>query len=169
MAIGVLGVDMPVAPRHISSNPLDGDPLVAEEVRAMHDFGQRTGLPGDLVDRHLPAATPAATGRRERVHHLLGEQHEGVMVMAMMEEVTPTVLDLLQGITHMRELFEVQDVGHPEPQEIAIEANGLLHISDVEAEVAQPADLEGLLQHHAADVIGLLSGSRGSHGLLLYW
>src|SRR5215218_8780013 len=167
MAFGVLGVDVPVAPWHVSSNPLDRDPLVPEEVRAMHDFSQRTGLPGNLVDRHLPAATPAATGRRERVHHLLGEQHESVMVMAMMEEVTPTVLDVLQGITHVRELFEVQDVRYPEPQEIAIEVYCLLHIGDVEAKVAQPADLEGLLQHHAADVIGLLCGSCGSHGLPL--
>jgi hypothetical protein len=92
-----------------------------------------------------------------------------VMIMAMMEEVTPTVLDVLQGITHVRELFEVQDVRYPEPQEIAIEVYCLLHIGDVEAEVAQPADLEGLMQHDAADVMGLLCGSRGRHGLLLSW
>src|SRR5262245_41268634 len=137
MAIGVLGIDVPVAPRHVSSDPLDRDPLVAEEVRAMHDFGKRTGLPGDLVDRHLPASTAAATGSRECVHYLLGEQHEGVMVMAMMEEITPTVLDVLQSIPHMWELFEVEDVGYPEPQEIAIEVYCLLHLGDVEAEMAQ--------------------------------
>src|ERR671925_216517 len=45
--------------------------------------------------------------------------------------------------------------------------NRLLHIGDVEAEVPEPADFERLLQHHAADVIGLLHGSRGRHGFLL--
>src|SRR5262245_21747713 len=102
MTIRVLGIDMPVAPRHVASDSLDGDALVAEVVGAMHDFGQRAGLPGNLVDRHLSATTASPTGRHERIHHLLGKQHKGVMVMAVMEEVTSTVFDGLQRLTHVR-------------------------------------------------------------------
>ena len=35
----------------------------------------------------------------------------------------------------------------------------LLHLGDVEAEVAQPPNLEGPVEFHTADVIGALLGS----------
>jgi hypothetical protein len=89
---------------------------------------------------------------------LPGEQDKGVVVVATMEEVAPAVLDVLQGLTHVWELFEIQDIRGLEAQEIAIKMHCLVDVGDVEAKVAETANFEGLSQHHATDVIALLRG-----------
>jgi hypothetical protein len=86
------------------------------------------------------------------------------MVMAAMEKIATAVLDMLQRLAHVRDLFEVQDVGDPEPQKVSIEVYRPWHVGHVEPEVAQSPNLEGPLQHDASHVIGLL---RARHGVLL--
>ena len=96
MAVRVVGIDVPVAPRHVPPNPLDADALFLKEVGAVHHLGQRSCLPGNLVDGDLALAAATAAGRYESVHDIAGEQHKGMVVAAVGEEKAPSILDVGQ-------------------------------------------------------------------------
>ena len=75
-----------------------------------------------------------------------------MVVAAVAGEVTRRLAD--DGALLRRQaLAEARNVGDLEAQEVDVEVAGFLHVDDVEAEVAQAPDLEGAVQHDAADVV----------------
>jgi len=48
---------------------------------------------------------------------------------------------------------EIGLVGHREAEQIAVELAGLFQLVDIEAEMAEAADLERPLEQHAADIV----------------
>jgi hypothetical protein len=147
VAVGVVHVDVPVAPRHVAPHALDGDALILEIRVGVHDLLEAAALPGDLVDRHLGREFPIGPV----VQHLLVEEHEGVVVGSVAHEVAARIAEVV-ALGRPRHLAEVQDVGVLEAEEVAVEIPRLVHPDRVEAEVAEPPDLERSRQQHATHV-----------------
>jgi hypothetical protein len=54
-----------------------------------------------------------------------------------------------------RRAREIGEVGDLEAEEVAVELAALLDLVEVEAEMAEPADLERPVEHDAADIVAL--------------
>ena len=163
MAVRVIDIHVPVAPGHVAAHALDGDALVLEVRVGVHDLFQAAALPGDLVDRHLRREFPIGPV----VEHPLVEEHEGVVVRPVAHEVAAGVAEVV-ALGRPRHLAEIQDVRVLEAEEVAVEVARLVHPDRVEAEVAEPPDLERPLQQHAADVEAIAVGCHGPFLLPCY-
>ena len=147
VAVRIVDVHVPVAPRHVPSHALDGDALVLEIGVGVHDLPEAAALPGDLVDGHLGRELPVGAV----IQHFLVEQDEGMVVRAVAHEVAACVAEVV-ALGSPRHLPEVEDVGMFEAEEVPVEVTRLVHPNRVEAEVAEPPDLERSSQQHSADV-----------------
>ena len=79
-----------------------------------------------------------------------------MVVATVVHEVALGLLDALEGGGAPG---EVEGVGDVEAEQGVVEVLAGFHVGDVEAEVAEPANLEGPVELHTADVIGALLGS----------
>ena len=150
MPVGVVDIDMPVAARHVAADALDPDLLFLEIAMGVGDLLEAAALPGDLVDRDL--GRKFAVGAM--VHHPLREQHKGVMVGAVAHEIAARVAEI--GI--LREPGrprKIERVGSSKAEQVAIERAALRQFFDIEAEMAEPADLERPRQKDPADIVAL--------------
>ena len=139
VVVGVPDIGVPVAAGCVAAGAPDGDLVLGEVCLAFHDLLERTALPGDLVDCDVAVALmPAATAHG--VEGWLGEDDEGVVVAAVVHEVAFGLLDALEGGGAPG---EVEGVGDVEAEQGVVEALAGFHVGDVEAEVAEPANLEG--------------------------
>ena len=170
VAVGVVAVDMPVAAGHVTADAHDGDLALVEVVVGANDLGECAGLPRNLVDVDAVGAGHAlrrvalcgGAARGHGIHHLRVEQHEGVVVCAVAHEVALAVVNVLEPLLHLRArvLLEIVLVRDLEAEKVPVKDHALFHVVYVEAKVAQPPDLEGLLQHDTADVVELATGIR---------
>ncbi len=150
MAVGVVDIDVPVAARHVAPDALDADLMVDEVVVRLGDLPQAAALPGDLVDRDL--GREFAVGAV--VHDPFRKQHKGVMVGAVAHEIAARIADI--GILREpRRPRKIERVGGGKAEQIAIKLAALGQFLDIEAEMAEPADLERPRQQHPADIVAL--------------
>ena len=164
MAVGVVGIDVPVAAGHIAADALDADALFLEEAGAVDDFGEGAGLPGNLVDGDFALAAAAAAGGHESVHHIAGKEDKGVVVAAVGKEVAAPIRNVRQLLREAGDALEIQHIGLPEAQQIPVEVDGGGHVVGVKPEVAQPPDLKGAVQQHSADIVLFDLGGSGHKG-----
>ena len=160
MAVRVIGIDVPVAARHIAPDPLNADALFLKEPGAVDHFRQSAGLPGNLVDGDFPFAAAAAAGRHESGHNRAGKEDKGVVVAAVGKEIAAPVLNMGQLRLQPGDSLEIQRIRLPEPQQIPVKVDGFGHVVGIKPEVAQPPNLKGAVQQHPADIVlfGLGSG-----------
>ena len=163
--VGVPDVGVPVASGHVPSRAADGDFPFIKVPHAVDHFFQRTGLPSDLVDGHVAVAGVAAIASH-RVHSLSGEQDERVMVAAVVHEITAGVGNILQHFSPLGIGFEIDVIGNLESQQVPVKGQRILGTVHVEAEVSQPANLEGPGHHHTAHAVLFLLRRR--HRILLF-
>ena len=76
----------------------------------------------------------------------------------MMEKETSPIVHMGQGLLHAGYPLEIQHIRTLEAQQVLVEMDRLFHVVGVKPEVAQPPNLEGLVQHHPANVELLLGG-----------
>src|SRR5262245_52069586 len=140
---------MPVRARHVTSRALDFYSLGAEPTDRVPHFAQASHLPGDLIDSD-PRSEAAA--RVERFAHALVEQHQGMMVTAVTHEITFGIAkagkrsgigDAAQGIVLVRNL---------EAKKIPVELDPFLHVNEVEAKMAEAANLKRLVELDSTDI-----------------
>ena len=167
VAVRVIGIDVPVTPRHIPPHSLNANSLLLKEAGAIDYLGQRSGLPGNLVNGYFTLAATATASGHESIHHVAGKQHKGVMVAAVGEKVAAAVLNVRQFLPQPGNPLKVQNVRLPETQQVAVKVSRLFHVVGVESEVAQPANLERPVHHHAANAV-FISRFRCGHSQLLY-
>jgi hypothetical protein len=125
---------------------VDVHALVVEVTRGVHDLAAALHLEGELVDSVLGAVVLRAGGGGEEL--LVGgglfEDDEGVVVAAVAGE----------------EAAAEARVGAAEAEQVEVEARHWLDIHDVQAEVAEAANLERAVEQDAAHVV-LGRGLRG--------
>jgi hypothetical protein len=93
------------------------------------------------------------------------KQHEGVVVATVASEVTASIADKL-GLLLVRQpgREEVRDIRDLESKQVDVEVARLVHLDDIEAEVAKAPDLEWPVQQNAAYVVLCVYG--GYHGIV---
>ncbi len=163
MPVGIADVGVPVAARHVAADPADLDLLLLEVIGGGEDLLHRADLPGDLVDRDVLAHRIVAEDGAER----LVRQQEGVVVGIVAHEDDPAVLEPLGHLLAPGDLLQVARVGDAEAEQLGIEIDPALQVGDIEAEMAQPPDLERLRIAHAADVVARCALGDRIHAFLL--
>ena len=86
----------------------------------------------------------------------LVEQHEGVVVAAVAREEAARVAETLQLLGDGMRAPKSRLVGDHEAEQVDVEVARRVDVDDVEAEVAQAADLERAVEQHSADVVSRL-------------
>ena len=149
LIVGIIEVEMIVRPRAASTCaafPADVDVPVPQVLGGVHHLTPALHLPGDLVDGVLGAEVtrPGLEGEELLVRSLLRAHQDRMMITPVAAEeaaVRPRVADA-------------------EAEQVPIEAGAGLQVHQIEAEVAQAAHLERLVEQHATYVERLRRGHR---------
>jgi len=135
---------VPVRARHVAARAVDIDLAAFHPAGRIDQLLQAADLPGDLVHRVL---------RRQARHHLeetAREDDEGMMIAVEAREITNGLeLALVLG---RDAVGEIERIGFHEAEQPEIEMQRLLHMVGEKAEMAQAADPERPVKHHAADI-----------------
>src|SRR5205807_4308107 len=94
------------------------------------------------------------------VHDRLREQHHRVVVAAVTHEIAMCVAEPLI-LREPRRAREIGLVGYGEAEQVAVELARFGELVDVEAEMAEAADLERPLEQDAADIIAMTVAGHG--------
>ena len=146
--VGIEGINVPVRPRRVAAGPPDPDVALAQPVLGLGDLAQAADLPGDLVDRHVLARRSPA----DMVEDGLGEQHEGMVVAAVAHEPAGCRIEFPGVFLVLQTGAEIERIGEREAEQVGIEPHAGVDVPDVEAEMAEPADLERPVEQDTADV-----------------
>ncbi len=138
---------MPVRARRVAPGAVDLDAALAEIGEPLGHLAQRSDLPGDLVGGDLGMFGVGAAPPIDRAPR---KDHEGMVVGAVAQEIAGGRPDLALELGRQPRPHVVR-VGHPEPEQPAVEIERLVRLDDIDAEMAEPADAERPRQPHAAD------------------
>ena len=105
--------------------------------------------PADLADGHaFPEGVPVVGG----AHQALIGKGKGVVIGVVAHEIRVGVAELLELLRLLGCREGIANIGDLEPQKVAIDGKVVLHIVKTQAEMAETADLERLVEQNAPDV-----------------